>query len=783
MQGSLVHLVETRIQRGVQMHTNARRASRIAFALVLTHGIPVEAQAIKASTDHTKKNSSVPVSPPPPAPSADAPQSGLAEIVVTAERRSANLQRVPLAVTALTENDLNNRQIKSTIDAVKFVPNLVSSTSSGQQPGAASYFLRGIGSTDSIQTIDPPVGAYEDDIYIARQALNNVQAFDVDRVEVLRGPQGTLFGKNTTGGAINVISKRPSQEMFVNASVEYGERNTADLRATINLPVNDDLALMASGFFQRSDGYYHSRSASGDFGGTDNYGIRLSAEYKPNSDVDWFFYGERVRLRGLSIVIPSNPAVSATKGRAATIFDSYSTLNLERPECYRGDSPFAWEKNGCYGAQTTGDNITSNLRVRLSDTFSLGVISGYRHTDQDYSADFQGNTTFSVLPTYILTNEGNFNQLSQELKLTGSILNGRVDIVGGLFYFRERNDTQIMSTYKYPALFGPALTDVSRSHLHNKLDSYAAYLQLDTHLTDKLTLVTAGRITHDDKRVGVVFTALQPAGGVSFTTADIPTDQIRSTRFTPKAALQYQFTPNIMAYASATNGFKSGGWNGRASTASGFQPFYDETVWSYEIGARVELFDHRLRLNGTLFHADYKNLQISAIVANSTPRVFATQNAGDSRVQGFELESNAQLARGLFAYLGLGLQNAKFTRVTPEAAAAGFSLTSKVTSAPPSTINGGINYELALNGGYKLTFDVNVQHIPTYNSSITVTTVTPAYNPVSASVGLMTPDDRFGATLVCQNCFRKPYIETPGGATNALGILPYVGVRLSAKFH
>jgi iron complex outermembrane receptor protein len=713
-----------------------------------------------------------------PNPSSTAGANQLEEVTVTAERKEENLQHVPLAVSAFTASDLQDLQIQSTLDVAKYVPNMFSSQASGNQAGSTSYSLRGISNTESIPTFDTPIGTYIDDFYISRQAFNNVLLYDVDHVEVLRGPQGTLFGRNTTGGAISIVTKKPTDEFYADAQAEFGSRDHEGGRVSVNVPLTDKLFIQASGFALSEDGWYKSRVTDTTVGDQHDYGARLAMKYLFSDTLQWVASADFVSVEGLAPSIPSYSNIQATAGKSATVFDAWRTLNTLYPTCSTGPNAFAWNANHCQDSISTAATLISNFKWDL-DAVSVNFITGYRDSTENFSADFEGNTPIPGFANFILTNDGHFEEVSQEIKATGKLFDDRVNYTTGFYYFHEADNTQYAEGYGFVS--GDILPN-SNAYLRNTTDSYAVYAQADTKITDALTFTAGLRYTHDQKNVNINFTEFIPGFGTSYNTSQISTPSLSTWRATPKFALEYQVTDDVMAYFSATNGFKSGGWNARASSAVGFAPFFNETVWSYELGTRTEFFDRRLRVNADVFRADYNNLQISAVLQNVTPEVFATQNAGDSRVQGFELESHAVIIPGLTANFSLGAQDAKYTRITPQAALSGFSTSGPVILTPPLTITSGFSYDTfveELKGNIRLTADI--QYVRRFHSEPSVTDVTMTAYPVFASATYTTEDGQWAFELYCDNCLRHVYIQDPGGGNNSLGVLPFIGGRI--KYH
>ncbi|HLL58532.1 MAG TPA: TonB-dependent receptor plug domain-containing protein, partial [Allosphingosinicella sp.] len=246
-------------------------------------------------------------------------QGGIADIIVTAQRRAESLQDVPIAISAFSAEQLEAQGVSNTLELGRFVPNLVAQNNTGIG-SANSYYLRGLGSTETIATFDPPVGTYVDDIYLSRQNANNLSLFDVERVEVLRGPQGTLFGRNTTGGAINVIMREPGRDFGGYVELGYGRFNKVLGRASVDVPLADSVAIKLSGYFENDDGYARNVTTGERLNDNDGWGARLGMRAEVSDRVRWTGSYMHIVSKGENILnFECNPAnQSDCKGRFVT---------------------------------------------------------------------------------------------------------------------------------------------------------------------------------------------------------------------------------------------------------------------------------------------------------------------------------------------------------------------------------------------------------------------------------------------------------------------------------
>jgi iron complex outermembrane recepter protein len=616
-----------------------------------------------------------------------AEEGGIAEIVVTAQRRNENVQDVPIAISAFSAEQLEAQGVTNTLQIGQYVPNLIAQNNTGIG-SANAYFLRGLGSTETIATFDPPVGTYVDDIYLSRQNANNLSLFDVERIEVLRGPQGTLFGRNTTGGAINVIMAKPGNEISGFGEIGYGRFHKTIARGSIDLPLADSFAIKLSGYWQNDRGYAKNVTTGQRLNDDDGWGVRLGIRGDLAPWARWNAGYMHIVSKGDNILNfecnPANPA--DCKGR----FISTGLSTNDGPP-----SPFApvvvtgRKANYGLGQEAATNIITSNLQFDIGADTTLSLITGYVSLTQQFAYDFfdgrggpSVTTPFPVVRGYArggftIVNDGNHQQFTQEIKLNGKLANGLIDYVGGFYYIDERNKTDLADLFSISPTTTLLLGDRT---LRNTTSAYAGYLQADVNLSDQIKLTAGIRYT-DEKKVlrfndnrascndgTLELTCMDnanlfvPANGTTVLTAQpIPTQQ-RVKIWTPRFAANFKPSDDLLFFASATRGFKSGGWNARATAPSQALPFDPEKVWSYEAGIKSDLFDRRIRANITLFQLDVSDLQILAGLLNTTTGAltFITRNFADYRNRGVEAELQFAPVDGLNIYTNFGYQNDKY---------------------------------------------------------------------------------------------------------------------------
>jgi len=558
----------------------------------------------------------------------------LAAVIVTAQRRVQNLQKVPIAVTNFTAEQLASQQIVSTRDLERYVPNMFAANNVGQ--GSANvYYIRGLGQTQSFPTFEPQVGTYVDDIYIARQNANNFSLFGVDSVQVLNGPQGTLFGRNSTGGAIVVTLKKPDRTFGGDMDLSYGSigdswANFFTGRASVDLPINDQILTRTSVYGITNDGYVHDLTTHQHLNGTHNVGVREAVRILPAafSNVEWNFALDYERNDNANVLNQPGP-----DGDRISYSGFSMTGGALKPYLTGSKADFG------QGAVVTSWGLSSNIALTFGSG-TLNLITGYRGLTQDLAADFAavvlGNLPVAdAVPTgeITLAQALNNHQISQEVKWTDRV-NDRFDYTTGLYYLNEDNRNNYGQILGLGPTFAFALND---QYDVNDTISEAIYAQGDYKVTPKLTGTLGGRLTHEIKDAY----AWPNAPGLGYTTAQIEAagydTHLTSTQLTPRVALQYQADQNLMLFVSATRGFQGGGWNGLTGTnPQDFNSFGPETIWSYETGFRSESPARNLRFNATFFYEDVKSYQL--LSDNPHTRSFDTSNAAS--LYGYGVEAN-----------------------------------------------------------------------------------------------------------------------------------------------
>jgi iron complex outermembrane receptor protein len=572
---------------------------------------------------------------------------GLEEITVTARRSEESLQRVPVAVTALTGRDLDSLHAVNLSDITAAAPNLNLVQGRGSS-SSANIYIRGIGQPDALQTFDPGVGVYLDDVYISRIQGTLFNLFDVQRIEVLRGPQGTLYGKNTIGGAIKIITRRPGDQIHANAQVSYGSYNTLDMGASAAGPlIEGKLAIGAAVQYRDRDGFVTDPITKQKYNDERTRAGRASLSLTPTDNVSALINFDITHQR---------PSLTLGRAEAALIQTDFVTgARVLQPaptgEYNRNTDATTTIPRNLQAIDAAG--VGGTLAVTAGD-FTLKSITAYRRLRSHSYIDIDA-TRFRIGDVKEFLDQ---HQTSEELQASyepGGPFKG----VAGLFYMNENNrSTQASFADNLFAILGTPAPFFRGINDNLTTKSYAAYAQGVYDVTQQVS-VTAGLRYSEDKKNYFRFTNTTLSGapfGVPFQFTAIG----KWTNWSPKVSLDVKAGENVLVYASVSRGFKSGGFNGRANAAGDNKPYDPETVWTYEAGVKSQTADGRLRANGAVFYNDYQNFQ--ARVGGTNVGEFPVLNAATARTYGAELELTAVPIENLTLSAVGGYLNAKYRK-------------------------------------------------------------------------------------------------------------------------
>lgn len=578
----------------------------------------------------------------------DSPAGGatLQEIVVTAQRRQESLQTAALPVSALSAEQLANSGASKVQDLTQLIPALQISQAAGPYP---LYFLRGVGNFNGNSLSDAAVALSVDGVYIARPSSTVGMFYDLDRVEVLKGPQGTLYGRNATGGAINVITRKPTDEFGADASIDIGNYGLVKVDGDLNLPLGQPISARFSAQSIDRHGYL-TDGTDDENGRAARAQLRVKATDTLTLNVGADFYHQGGRGPGATVLqggaagfLQGNPRIGMNDPRAgavfaqALVFPAADFLGppLEKALTFSPLPTSAFQNNDYWGLSGTLDWVT--------DAGTLTVIPAYRHSKLDFN---------STAPSFLIAQQESDEQTSLEARFAAPE-SGPWSYLGGVYYLYENIHV------------GPAIYDqqynASVQTYGTKTRSFAAFGRLRYSLTDTLRLTAGARWTRDEKSLAGLYDSAQslclpflgwsanPAsvpppplciGGVGQIVAPYPAINLHTSnswsRATWRAAAEWDVRPQSLAYASVETGFKSGGFYFTHDN-----PVYNpEKVVAYTLGSKNRFLGNRLQLNLEAFYWDYRDQQISHIVEDSAGVVvFATQNVGKATIKGAELET------------------------------------------------------------------------------------------------------------------------------------------------
>lgn len=601
----------------------------------------------------------------------------LEEVVVTAEKREASLQDTPISIAALSTEDLENLGITGIGNIGKNVPNL-EMTPFPNSRSAYVMFIRGVGSNESQTTQDPAVGVYYDGVYVARNIGLGADVADLERVEVLRGPQGILYGRNTTGGAVNLISAKPTGEFGFKQVATAGDYGYWRSQTQINLPETAGISAKVSFDRSEKDGWRQNALGLHDLQDEDKTAARLALRITPTGDLTIDYAYDQSDIGGPQgyyqiLEVPAGARdYYINNGVPAGTVDFFilPTLNA-----------YADKNRQEWGIQTTpvNDSDTDIQGHGLTVTWALGditlkSITGYRELKENISQNFSGNPFVEALN---VTSRTHHRQFSQELQALGDAFDGSVKYVAGLYYFQEHGYEREYDT--------SAGFVVENRWIKSDNSAWAAYGQATWTPVDPLDITLGARYTVDEREA-------EKYSGIYF--SQVRSDKEDYSNFSPALTVNYRWTDSLSTYAKATTGYKSGGFNTRSTETGFLQPYDEEEVVSYEIGMKSDWLDNRLRLNVAGFYNDWSDMQQNFILVPGTPFLTDTFNAGEAVTQGFEIDMVAILAEGLRLSVSYARTNAEFKEVIDPVSGLDVADSYTMPYAPDKSYAVAVDYDL-----------------------------------------------------------------------------------------
>ncbi|WP_281556783.1 TonB-dependent receptor [Thalassomonas sp. RHCl1] len=679
----------------------------------------------------------------------------LEHIEVTARRTVENLQQVPVSITSVGAEQLAQNGISILTEVQQFTPNTTLQRSRGTN-STLTAFIRGVGQEDPLWGYEPGVGIYIDDVYIARPQGAVLDILDVERVEILRGPQGSLYGKNTIGGAIKYVTRAMTGESEFSINTTVGDYSRRDVQISGQVPlIDDELYLGFAGARLTRDGFGEFITSDLDNQDRENYNKdvfagRLTLEYSPSDALfirlNYDKTDDDSNAKGGYRLIPSLLTQAPVPD---SVYDSYTSLPT-------------WNE-----VETEGLSLT--VTYDINDSWSFKSTTARRESDSRTNIDFD-NTSLRIFDVPAIYDD---EQFSQEFQLNYN--SDKLTLVSGLYYY----DGESCGTFDaILEVLGNAIGEQGLTREVsgcNNSESYAIYAQGSYDLTDKLSMTLGARYTREEKdalvKNGVITQTIYPDSGwvpgyirnEATINAFIPTvldDSETWSRFTPRLGLEYQYHRDMMLFASYAQGFKSGTFNPRAEMA---EPAADpELVDSFEIGIKSEWFNS-LRVNATLFYLDHKDRQFVTVLPGESAADLNQRlgNIGTSDASGAEIELQYAATDSLSLFATIGTIDSSFDKVKSydeEGNKIDISDSFTVSNTPNTTMNLGFSYDFDSQYG-SFVFNGNYYYRSSYDLTVTDNLLTQeGYGLANLGLTWYSNNDHWQASLQWKNITDKEYL-------------------------
>lgn len=712
--------------------------------------------------------------------------AALEEVIVTAEKRLQSIQDVPISITALSEDSLEKFGIDELEDFGAKVPNVVTNEYFGIATTFRS-FIRGVGAVTVEVTQDPAVALYVDGIYVGSSFGGSFESSDLERIEILRGPQGTLYGRNATGGAINLISKKPEIGMWgFNQSLTAGNYNRFKSNTSVNVPLGDKAAARLGLLISERDGWVENNGLGEDYGVEDRLAARFALKVEPTDTFAIDFSAELTKIkdttRYLQVLSGSAAPVSGTSTPVTIPLGppGSPTADVVYPDPIthdRLDKAYSIFEVQPDDNEILGTSLSLNWDV--SDNASIKSVTGYRDVDATQFTQVTG-TAYSTLNIpgvpfpvgpFSLGTEGiyeqEFSQLTQEFQLVGDrdFSGGFLQYVAGLYYYKDEGKNRDLSmTLQGPKLPGSDTTDTENT-------SVAVYGQATFTPAGSGLHITLGARYSEDDREAVRTNLNNSANPFIETRYDKSFDN-----FSPAITVAYDLNYNLNVYAKAVSGYRSGGTSTLSFDEDLFKNGADEeTIISYELGLKGDFMENRLRVNGAVFKMTYKDYQ-GSIQTGPNPANRDNLNLGDNTIKGAELDITALLSEGLTFNLAAGYLDTEMGErsVDPGTGAAPTPLVSEMPYAPQVSYSATLDYARPIVSGLVLEGHLNYSYQDESESGIVVGTsqLNDDYGLWDASVSLSQIPVAGGTlkvTLWGKNLTDEEYVVSNVGAFAMFG--------------
>lgn len=717
------------------------------------------------------------------------PAAFIEEIIVVARRREESIQDVPVAISAFTGTELYDAGIENVAQLAEVVPNMVFHTGSptGGGTSTGSLYIRGVGSNEVSLGTEPGVGLYVDDVYLARSVGSVLDLVDIESVQVLRGPQGALFGRNNIGGAILLKTRRPTDEFGGTAELTVGTEDRIEIQAAVDVPMSDSVRTRLSMLAGERDGYVDNLDESNNLGDKDRLAGRGVLEWDAADDVLITVTADGTRERGSGIpsvllglvpVIPgtSTPSqiqelanlnqncggasVLGNSGNPACIDQQYIRGPFEGFGGYVSPSPiFDSQGSRPYANKSNLDVWGASMKLdwEVNESLTVNSITAWR----DLKGFWPSNSDHSPNAGAETKNDYKQEQFSQEIQLLGTAMEGGMDWVTGLYYFEEKG--QNLNVVHFPPV-------IFRSGGKFETDSLAIFGQVSYDLTDALEWTVGLRYTTEDKKyqtarfqeiIGVLqdpFTQTyldfraNPIPFVSGGTPDLDFDE-----YTPSTTLAWHIGPQTMIYASYSEGYKSGGYEQRLAPSTPEVPnFGPEKSKVYELGLKQTLADGRLSITSALFTNDYTGMQIS-VTDGVAPTL---TNAGDATINGAELELHWRPGQQTLVSASVGWLDASYDSLSERALASGVALDNDLPNVSDWQLAASLSHDFDLweTGVLTPLLDWSWRSKYSVDSANTSLLTQQDVHLLNASLTWTSSDQRWDAVLAARNITDEAYL-------------------------
>lgn len=680
----------------------------------------------------------------------------LAEVVVSASKvGDSAAQDTPISLSVIGAEQLERAAISDLRDLVTAAPGLVI----GENSGLAQVYIRGIGTNNVFAGGDPSTTLHLDGVYHARPQGTFNNFLDVERIEILRGPQGTLYGRNSVGGTINVISRLPSLTSHDSKlQLIYGSENLGRIEGAFSGPlIENRVAVGIAAQFSQRDGYRSNVSTGGDLDDEDSRAARGQLRFVAGEGfeavlrADYFRNDSAIYDFDTFLEPPTTPLTQQ-------IFGNFDLVATNFPNSHRQES---W-------------GTSAELRFDLPGSWSLKSLTAYRENDFDVAVDSDGSE-LDILRSLFAENQSQLSQEFNFIRRTESL-----ELLLGAYYLSE--DIDMSDTRGVHVL--PAGIAVAPAPIVDTA-TWSMFGQGTWHFSDRWSMTLGARYTDEEKDFDQNLGLFLLPDYIFLADLGFPKETGEYSKFTPKLGFEFRPSSDVLFYASASRGFKSGGFSFTAPAPGGYRP---ESLWAYETGFKSDLLDGRLRLNGSLFTYDYEDLQVLAFVV---PGSVDVTNANAATIRGFELEARARATQSLELALGVSYLEAEYDNFPAAPGPGGTTIDAagnRLNNAPEWMLQAGLDYRRALSAWeFYTSANFGWQDEVFFTADNNSIDRQSGYGLLDAAIGIESLDRRWDLSLWGRNLTDEDYITwsaqyTPPGRTGHAGPPQTYGLRASYRF-